>query len=215
MTGESRSGRANLLKDRSLTTKQVLVEGMEEVLVFNNLVAELQLNEIQARDYGGKDSLRRFLTAFIRHPDFSKVRSLAVVADADFNVGGTRDRIRGALQNAGLPHPTDPLTEASAGNLRVSYLILPHSRDQGMLEDVCLDSVRSEPVMECVDQFIECVKGKREDWPKRETESKARVHAYLASLDRPDLRLGEAAAKGLWNFDSAAFDPLKELLRNL
>ena len=215
MTGELRSGRANVVKDRFLTTKQVLVEGMEEVLVFNYLVAELQLNEIQARDYGGKDSLRRFLTAFIRHPDFPKVRSLAVVADADFNVGGARARIRGALQNTDLPQPTEPLIEASDGNIKVSYLILPHGADQGMLEDVCLESVRTETVMECVDQFIECVKGKREDWPKRETESKARVHAYLASQDRPDLRLGEAAAKGLWDFASPAFDPLKELLMKL
>ena len=47
-----------------------------------------------------------------------------------------------------------------------------------------MESVRSEPVMECVDQFIECVKGKREELAQSvRTEAKARVHAYLASLD--------------------------------
>ena len=195
--------------------KQVLVEGHEEVRVFGRLTANLGLTSVQCHPYQGKPKLREFLRTFTALSDFAKVRSLAVVADADFDVGATRDSIRGALQNAGLPQPTDPLTEVSAGNLSVSYLILPHSRDQGMLEDVCLESVRSEPVMECVDQFIECVKGKRENWPKPEDEAKARVHAYLASLTPPDLRLGEAAQKSLWNFDSAAFDPLKELLRNL
>ena len=81
-----------------------------------------------------------------------------------------------------------------------------------MLESVCLESVKSDPVMECVELFVGCVGNKRLDWPRREIEAKAKVHAFLASQDPPDLRLGEAASKGLWNFDDAAFDPLKELL---
>ena len=45
--------------------------------------------------------------------------------------------------------------------------------------------------------------------------SKARVHAFLASRDRPDLRLGEAAERGIWRFESEAFRPLIDLLRML
>ena len=84
-----------------------------------------------------------------------------------------------------------------------------------MLEDVCLESVKTSPVMQCVEQFMHCVRGERADWPKQNMEAKARVHAYLASLDPPDLRPGEAAAGGHWNFDDIAFNPLKQLLQEL
>ncbi len=215
MAGEQQDNQESYRKIQIRETKQVLVEGLEEVRVFSHLASQLSLTDVQCHSYQGKMNLTRFIRTFLALPDFAKVRSLAVVADADFDIEGTRTRIRHALQNAGLPQPSAPLTEASEGHLRVSYLILPHLRETGMLEDVCLESVKSEPVMECVEQFMECVKGKREDWPKREAKAKARVHAYLASQDRTDLRLGEAAEKGIWNYDSDAFNPLKELLSKL
>ena len=215
MAGEQPNRQEHQGKIQINQPKQVLVEGYEEVRVFTRLASDLGLTNVQCHPYQGKPQLREFLRTFVALSDFARVSSLAVVADADFDVGATRDSILGALDNVGLPQPTDPLSEVSSGNLKVSYLILPHSRAQGMLEDVCLESVMSDPVMECIDQFINCVKEKRENWPRREAQAKARVHAYLASLDRPDLRLGEAAARGIWNFTSPAFDPLKELLTKL
>ena len=143
--------------------------------------------------------------------DFDKVRSLAVVTDADFDVGAARDRVRGALRDSGLPVPDDQLGQALHDQLSVYYLLPPHE-GQGMLENVCLESVGAEPVMDCVDRFIECAGDERTDWPRLEIEAKARVHAYLASKDPPDLRLGEAGEKGFWNFDHQVFNPLKGLL---
>ena len=201
-------------RGRPLRSKQVLVEGREEVMVFRSLATHLDLGDLDLWDYGGKNKLREFLAAFTARGDFYDVRSLAIVADADFDVGAARARIRGALRDAGLPVPSDPLAEASQDDLGVFYLLLPHEKE-GMLENVCLESVRSDPAMECVKQFMGCVRDKRQDWPRREIEAKAKVHAFLASQDPPDLRLGEAASKGFWNFDDAAFDPLKELLVSL
>ena len=195
-------------------TKQVFVEGIEEVRVFRQLADHLEVGSIQIQPYGGKPKLRQFLRVLTSQDDFGNVRSLAVVADPDFDVGAARDSIRGALRDAGLPVPSDPLAEASQDDLRVFYLLLPHEKE-GMLENVCLESVRSDPAMECVEQFMGCVRNNTQDWPRREIEAKAKVHAFLASQDPPDLRLGEAASKGLWNFDDAAFDPLKELLTSL
>ena len=215
MAGEQYDYQESRWKVKISEPKQVLVEGHEEVLVLDRFASRLGLAHVQCHAYQGKQNLRNFLRTFKALPDFTIVRSLAVVADADLNTDGTRDRIRGVLQNVGLPQPSAPLTEASDENLKVLYLILPHWRDTGMLEDVCLESIKSDPVMECIDQFIECVKGFREEWPKQEVEAKARVHAYLASQDRPDLRLGEAAQADIWDFDSDAFSPLKDLLQKL
>lgn len=81
-----------------------------------------------------------------------------------------------------------------------------------MIEDVCLDSVKTDPAMECVDLYFECISQAEMQGPREVWMSKARVHAFLASRDRPDLRLGEAAEKGIWEFDTDAFLPLKDLL---
>ena len=214
MVVPSPNGAAYPYRVSIVETKQVFVEGIEEVRVFSELAGHLEMSGIQIHPYGGRDKLRQFWRVLASRDDFDNVRSLAVVADADFDVGAARDSIRGALRDAGLPVPSAPLVEASQDDLRVFYLLLPHEKE-GMLENVCLESVRSDPAMECVEQFMGCVRDKRQDWPRREIDAKAKVHAFLASQDPPDLRLGEAASKGFWNFDDAAFDPLKELLVSL
>jgi hypothetical protein len=45
--------------------------------------------------------------------------------------------------------------------------------------------------------------------------AKAQAHAFLATLDKPDLRLGEAAVAGYWDFDHPAFDALKAFVAAL
>ena len=214
MVSPPQGGAASISRVSIVESKQVFVEGIEEVRVFNSLVIHLQLSGIQIQPYSGKDRLRQFLKILTSQDDFDIIRSLAVVADADFDIGAARDRVHGALQDARLPVPTAPLAKKSQGELSVSYLLLPHE-GEGMLEDVCLESVKANPVMNCVEQFMQCVRDERTDWPKQNMEAKARVHAYLSSLDPPDLRLGEAAAGGHWNFDDSAFNPLKQLLQEL
>ena len=91
--------------------------------------------------------------------------------------------------------------------------ILPGGKNPGMLEDLCLKSAESDLAMICVDEYLACVldrSGRRADNP-----SKARVYAWLASNEKADLRLGEAAEAGLWPWTSTAFDELKAFLRNL
>ena len=192
--------------------KQVIVEGNDEVRVFESLSKHLNIQDWQVRHYGGSDNLRRFLKTFRSSSEFDLVRSLAIVADANSNRNGREQRIHGALSNAGLPVPSKPLESISNGDLKVAYLVVPHNVEGTMIEDVCLDSVKADPAMECVDRYFECISQTNTQGPREVWMSKARVHAFLASRDRPDLRLGEAAEKGIWEFDTDAFLPLKDLL---
>ena len=89
-------------------------------------------------------------------------------------------------------------------------LILPYELDQGMLEDVCLQSVVTDPAMECLNAYFDCLRGKDIVFPKN--LSKARIHAFLSSREEPDLRLGEAAEKGYWPWEHHAFDCFRKLL---
>ena len=199
------------------TAKQVLVEGTDEIRLFTALANHLELNDVEFKDYGGKSQLKSYLETFVKLPNFNIVRSLAIVMDADFIVGSAKDTIGNALSSVQLHIPSEPLSSVTGPqrNPAVSYLVLPHWKEEGMLEDVCLETVKSVPTMECVDQFIDCVGKSQTGWPKQNIEAKAKVHAYLSAQDRPGLRLGEAAEKGLWNFDADAFQPLRELVTGL
>jgi hypothetical protein len=91
--------------------------------------------------------------------------------------------------------------------------LLPDNASPGMLEDLCLEAVASDPAAPCLDEYFTCVfqRGNR-----RPVEvAKARVHAWLASQLKPDLRLGEAAEAGYWPWNSPVFDQLRAFLRAL
>ncbi len=192
--------------------KQIIVEGNDEIRVFNSLSKHLNIQDLEVQHYGGNPKLRQFLKTFRSLSDFRLVRSLAVVADANSNRAGREQQIRDALSNANLPAPSRPLESVSNGDLKVAYLVVPHNVEGTMIENVCLDSVKTDPAMECVDLYFECISQAKIQGPKITKMPKARVHAFLASRERPDLRLGEAAEKGIWEFDTDAFLPLKDLL---
>ena len=195
--------------------KQVFVEGNDELRIFRALLRHLDLSNIQMQNLGGIDSLRTSLRIFKNRPGFDAVRSLAVVVDADTNRDARRDQMRGALLDAGLPAPAQPLQLMSDGPLSVAYLIVPHDNPGTMIEDVCLESVRTDPAMKCVEGYFECISQAGVTGPSAHWNSKARAHAFLASREGPGLRLGEAADSGVWPLDHGAFDQLRSLLTML
>ena len=197
--------------------RQVLVEGIDETYLFQALGNHISMEakDIQFQPYGGKSRLRDFLETLTALSDFSQVYSLAVVADADDSRRSAADRIRGALQNAGLSAPDEPLRLSADGQPYTAWLVIPHDSPGRALEDVCLDSVQEDPALACVDEFMECVMRVCSNPPKENEKSKSKIRAFLSSRERPDLLLGQAARAGIWNFDAPAFDPLKKLLRLL
>ena len=57
-----------------------------------------------------------------------------------------------------------------------------------------------------VHEYINCIK---KSGHSPNNIDKAKVHSWLASREKPDLRLGEAAECGYWPFDEKSFDPYK------
>lgn len=182
-------------------------EGREEVFFFEALLRHLNRDDIAVEQYGGKANLRRYLRTVARSPDFPLLRSLGVTRDADDDPAGAMQSVTGALSAAGLT-----TTQASPGPLAVRVFILPAPGQPGMLEDLCWEAVLGDRAAPCVDEFLACVKrAGREPQPL----AKAQIHAWLASKERPDLRLGEAAGQGYWPFDHGAFDAISAFIRSL
>ena len=199
-------------RNRIVYPRQVLVEGNDEVALFRALASQADVSELQFQPYNGKNNLRDFLETIVADPDFAAVSSLAVVMDADDDRGAAVDRVRGALENAGLSAPDEPLRMSISGHPRTGWLVIPHDAPGRMLEDVCLESVKDAPALACVEEFLQCLKNECPNPPRDSEESKAKMHAFLASMSPPDRRLGEAAYAGVWNFDDSSFEPLKSLL---
>ena len=166
-------------------------------------------NAVQVHNAGGHGQWSASIRTLLITPGFEMVRSLALIRDAEGSARSAFQATRGILRQAGLVVPTKPNTQAP-GTPNVWVFILPDCASRGMLETLCLAAVAGDPVMHCVERFMDCVRQHASAPPRN--EDKARLHAFLASRTRPDLRLAEAAEKGHWPWDAPAFEALMHFL---
>ncbi len=193
--------------------KLLLVEGIDDQAVFDSLSKKMGVSDIQILRYDGKPKFRNFVEDLTSLDGFDEVEMIGITTDVDQNPVSARDRIRGALENASLPVPNQPLIFAEEPDAaKVAYLLIPHESEHGELEDVCLDSVDDEVTLNCVDDFMSCFEsnGSRITRP-----SKSKLQAYLSTQEDPDKRIGEAVMAGYLPYDADAFEPLRSLLEML
>ncbi|MBM4048458.1 MAG: hypothetical protein FJ279_25420 [Planctomycetes bacterium] len=190
----------------------LVVEGREEELFFGALLDYMELLNVQIAPIGGKRRLRENLKALVSQRTFADVVSLGVVRDANSDPKAAFQSVRDALREAGLPAPERPLLPTGRSP-RVAVLILPEASAPGTLEDLCLRAVARDPAMLCVEQYILCLEKERLALPAN--MSKAKVQTFLASRREAGKRLGEAAQAGYWPWGHAAFDQVRDFLRQI
>jgi hypothetical protein len=190
--------------------KLLLGEGIDEVRFFKAFLKHLNVTDVQVEQYGGKTQLAPFLkTLTTLLPGFAALTSLAVTRDADTNAAGAFQSVSAALQAAGLAAPPGHGSAAGA-NPRVHVFVLPDGANPGMLESVCLESVKNNPAFRCVEDYFDCASRAAARQPNN--RAKAFLPAWLASEVEPDKRLGEAAEAGYWNWHDPAFAALRVFL---
>jgi hypothetical protein len=169
-------------RDGITRPKLLLVEGDDEVYFFQAMISQLGIDDVDIRPVKGKTKFSKRLGAWIKGPGHEILTSLGLVMDADNDPDGAFRSLCGALENVGLPVPSAPLQPVTDHSLRVSVMILPNSKEAGMLEDLCLASVADDPAMDCVDDYIHCLENKidEEEFPRN--PAKARVRAFLAAM---------------------------------
>ena len=192
--------------------KLLIGEGREEQIFFTAFLAHLNINNVQVEQYGGKPKLPSYLRNLRNIPGYLEVISLGITRDADDSAQSAFQSVCSSLNTASLSIPSKP-REIAGDNPQVSVMILPGGQKNGMLEDLCIDAVATDPVLQCVDEYLECVYKKSERTPKN--IAKARIHAWLSSQIEPDKRLGEAAKAGYLPWNSPGFDSLKQFLQAL
>ncbi len=187
-------------------SKVLLVEGPTPTHFFEALLKELGLKDkVEIRDFDGVEHLRAFVRALAATSEFRLlVKSVGVVRDAETNAKAARQSAEDALAAAGLPE-----------GVQTSVFILPDNKRPGMIETLCIDSVRQDPVFPCVEQFFKCVETQGVDLPGAPQDAKNYTQAFLATREDVELYPGIAAYRGYWPWDSPVFDDLKKFLEAL
>jgi hypothetical protein len=193
--------------------KLLLVEGENDRRFFKALLGKLPTTgTIQVEPYGGKPDLKRFLRLLSISPNYQNIESIGVTRDADGSPSSAFQSVCGLLTSAGMDAPDEPIA-STQGRPKISVFIFPDCTNAGMLETLCLSAVELDPAMQCVERFFQCLE-ESVNMPSRNPD-KARAHAFLASRPKPELRVGEAADAGYWEFDSPVYDPVKSFLQAL
>ena len=222
----------------TITSKKVLfVEGQDEINFFGELLKYIRIPDVQIISYDGKDNLKNELKTITKIPNFSKVQLFGIVRDADNNIEGAFKSICQILKNNNYMPPDKPNT-FSSGAPKVGIYIMPNNKDDGMLEDLCLKTVEDSPLIECIDELIECANlmyenGKvkeffekydyfknKEVYRKNFSKSngkikniaKAKAQAYLSVMPKIVSSVGVGTEKGYWNLESEELNDLKEFL---
>jgi len=204
-------------KNIRLESDRVLaVEGKDECNFFEALIKYEKINEVQIIDIGGKDKFKIEFPLLINLEGFTGVHTLGFIRDAEENQAGSAfASICDTLKHNGFPAPDTINSICNEQNIRIGIFIMPNNIDRGMLEDLCLESVRNQPVFKCVNDYIECCLQRLEENEKNINISKAKVQAYL-SVRKPIVNsLGVAAIKGYWNVGNDCFSDIKQFLHNL
>jgi len=187
------------------STRILLREGVEEELFLHALFKHLGLSSVQVENYSGKSNLTPFLKALKNRPGFARVEKLGILRDGDDEPTAAASSVDSAIAQASFP-----------AELSVRKLILPGGAQIGALENLCLQSIAGQLIESCVEEYINCAaRATGYSHTTTTNKAKARIHAWLAAQPKPDLRLGHAAAAGLIEWSSPAFDQLKSFVLDL
>ncbi len=191
---------------------QLLVEGNDADAFFEAMIRHLSLENLQVQNFGGVTELRTFLSAFVKLSDFSGVKSIGIIRDAEDSALGAFESVRGSLERAELTVP-DAIGKLTGDRPAVSVMILPGPNRTGMLETLLWDTIRDDEVRVCIDAFFDCVEELHGEALHRPHKSRAR--AFLATKHDPHLSVGNAAKRGYWDLDHLALGPVRTFLREI
>ena len=215
-------------------SRLLLVEGKEDKEFFIQLGSHLKFPEgiPWILKYEGKNNLAGFLYQLIQNSNFKQVSQIGIVRDADYGTDALRsvqDALRNANANSPRPLPVPKtVIEPSEGSPKVSVLILPSEKRDGMLEDLVLDALNDDPITPCVNDFFTCLKDRKVEIVQ-ERLSKARVRVFITGknvdrqasvrgdTDKP--RLSDIYKMSWWRgaafWEHESFNEAKAFLRQL
>ncbi len=202
----------------------LLVEGNDEKWFCIQLLQYIGLNQtadnldIQVIDIGGNQNFGASLNLITKSPYFDEVSSIGFIRDAEQNpaessYASTCSSIKKYISDFPIPEIGQVKTE---NGLTCGIFIMPDNKASGMLENLCLESVKTKPVYDEAKGYV--VKAESfmgESDRKKYNKPKAFVQTYLAGQPVLVNTLANAAKKGLWDFSNPVFNSIADFIKNL
>ncbi|MFH0812686.1 MAG: DUF3226 domain-containing protein [Pseudomonadota bacterium] len=197
--------------------KIILAEGADAYYFSIWAYQAFGVRGVQVLNFGGIDDLLPYLSTLKELSGFKQVESMVIARDAEQDADAAVKSIKTSLKKAGLPVP-DKAFVFSNTVPRVAYMIFPGFLKKGALADgslehLCLETINDDAIMNCVDQFIDCLKfqNKKPKYPQ-----KTKLHTYLAGKDAfVGLKIGEAAKAGAWDWNHSKMKPFKKIIMKM
>ena len=188
-------------------SRQLLVEGRDAFHFFEALCSHLSLDDVQVQDFGGIYELSNFLQAFVLMPSFNNVvTNVGIVRDAETEAESAFRSVEGSLTDAGLELSVPPQRVGRIGQM-ASVFVLPDGKSSGVLETLLWRSIEDSEESRCVVEFIQCLE--RVSGKVIQRRDKAMINAYLSSTNEPQVSVGIASRRTIWNFDHEAFKEIR------
>lgn len=204
----------------------VVCEGRDDERFLVTMLNHLRIRAVCVEYVDGESQFRGHFRALRTRTGFDVLRAIAVIRDADTDSEQKFRQTCSLLRDFGYPVPSAP-SELASGRLpaseagttgqdgTVGILVLPTSRPAGALEDLCIEAIRGDPSLPCVDDFLACVVSKAGIAWRDQHVSKARLNVWLGSRPDPRRSLRDALSANRFPLDSEAFTPVREFLTRL
>ncbi len=203
-------------KPEPITKKKLLLAEGRDAELFLVWAANHFRSEVdfQVMDFGGINELTNFLRLLTNDESYDDIETIVIARDAETNAKAAAESIRYSMTKAKMPVPQKPFEYTQNSSMKTAFMIFPGPKHkQGTLEDLCLLTVDNDPLMNCVDEFLECVKSKGEELPHYH---KNKLHCFLAGKDKyVGMKIGEASNAKAWDPDHRALQPFKVIIENM
>ena len=198
--------------------KVLLAEGRDAELFLVWACREYrQAQDFQVLDFGGVTELEKYLSTLATVEGYARIETLVIARDAETNAATAADSIKNALAGMNLPVPSNPFVYASGVSQKTAFLIFPGpNQENGTLEDLCLEIVKDDPIMPCVEDYVECLRGKTRGQRVNHIW-KRKLHSFLAGKDVNLIgaSIGQASYRRAWAPQHPALEPFKQVIQNM
>jgi hypothetical protein len=187
----------------------IFVEGKEDRKFFGKILERLEITNSQIIVIGSKPEFKSKLLLYPKRPNFQKiVKRVSIIVDADESFKSTKESIENQVNN--LKNKFKEEVE----NIKFDFFIMPNNRDSGMMETLCVLSVKDSMEMKYVNDFIEKIIKEKKIKIKQKNVDKIKAQIFLSIM--PDVTCGMVYGiiKNYWNSNSKYFKDLLEFLYN-
>ena len=159
----------------------------------------------------GQDNLEYTLNEIIT-PLMPKIKSLAIIQDADDDYDKSEMNIKIAITNSKIDKP------------KISYFLTPNNKDKGDLETLLLSTIKDNNIVKCFNSYKECLEEKENIHQK--ALNKGQVYAYTMysqkgeNLHKPQdsfiyKKETNYEDTKLWDLEKREFQPIIKFIKEI